>query len=349
MRRREPVKRDRGYLCFGAARVKRLDLVPDGVKSDDLMKHLSHHQPIPEALSGAVLALGNFDGFHLGHQAVVGRAVQRGAHERAPVIVATFDPHPVRHFKPDAAPFRLTSLDQRERMFAAAGADAMLVFEFGAALATTPAEAFIADLLARDIGASGVVTGEDFTFGKGRGGNPGVLRDVGAAHGIAAETVAPVLFDGEPVSSSRIRDALAAGDIATATRLLTRPFAIEGVVEHGDKRGRDLGWPTANVTLGPYQRPAYGIYAVRVRLDDGSEHDGVANIGVRPMFDPPRELLEVVLFDWSGDLYGRTIEVALHHYLRPEAKFDGLDALKAQMDRDAADAKRLLAARDPLA
>ena len=306
------------------------------------MQRLTLDHPIPESLRGAVLALGNFDGFHLGHQAVVGRAVARGAHERRPVIVATFDPHPVRHFKPDAAPFRLTTLDQRERMFAAAGADAMLVFRFDGALAGTSAEDFVAALLGRRIGASTVVTGDDFTFGARRGGNASVLRELGAAHGIAAETVAPVLLDGEPVSSSLIRDALKTGNPGAATRLLTRPFAIEGVVIHGDKRGRELGWPTANVELGSYQRPAYGIYAVRVRTDDDSEHDGVANIGVRPMFDPPKELLETVLFDWDGDLYGRTIEVALRHFIRPEMKFDGLAELKAQMDQDAAQARRLL-------
>jgi riboflavin kinase/FMN adenylyltransferase len=305
------------------------------------MQRLTHHQPIPDCLRGAVLALGNFDGFHLGHQAVVGRAVARGAHERRAVIVATFDPHPVRHFRPDAAPFRLTTLDQRERMFAAAGADAMLVFGFDAALAATSAEEFIA-MLGQRIGASAVVTGEDFTFGARRGGNCAVLREVGARHGIAAETVAPILLDGEPVSSSRVREALKAGDPGRATRLLTRPFAIQGVVVHGDKRGRELGWPTANVELGKYQRPAFGIYAVRIRLDDGSEHDGVANIGVRPMFEPPRELLETVLFDFAGDLYGRTIEVALQDYIRPEMKFDGLEALKARMNEDAAEARRLL-------
>ena len=306
------------------------------------MQRLTLDQPIPEALRGAVLALGNFDGFHLGHQAVVGRAVARGAHERRPVIVATFDPHPVRYFKPDAAPFRLTTLDQRQRMFAAAGADAMLVFGFDGTLASTSAEDFVGDLLARRIGASAVVTGDDFTFGARRGGNAAVLRELGGAHGIVAETVAPVLLNGEAVSSSRIRDALKAGDPGTATRLLTRPFAIEGVVVHGDKRGRELGWPTANVELGSYQRPAYGIYAVRVRLDDHSEHDGVANLGVRPMFDPPKELLETVLFDWDGDLYGRTIEVALHRFIRPEMKFDGMDALKGRMDADAIEALRLL-------
>jgi riboflavin kinase/FMN adenylyltransferase len=313
------------------------------------MQRLTLDQPIPDHLRGAILALGNFDGFHLGHQAVVGRAVARGAHERRPVIVATFDPHPVRHFKPDAAPFRLTTLDQRERMFAAAGADAMLVFTFDGTLAATSAEDFVGDLLAHRIGAAGVVTGEDFTFGARRGGNAAVLRTLGAEHGIGAETVAPVALDGQPVSSSRIRDALKAGDPGTATHLLTRPFAIEGTVIHGDKRGRELGWPTANVELGSYQRPAFGIYAVRVRLDDGSEHDGVANLGVRPMFDPPKELLETVLFDWDGDLYGHTIEVALRHFIRPEKKFDGLDALKAGMNADAAEARRLLAASQHVA
>ena len=313
------------------------------------MQRLTLDQPVPEAFRGAVVALGNFDGFHLGHQAVVGRAVQRGAHERRPVIVATFDPHPVRHFRPDAPPFRLTTLDQRERLFAAAGADAMLVFQFDGTLASTSAEDFVGEILAKQIGAAAVVTGEDFTFGKGRGGNATVLKELGAAHGIVAETVPPVLLDGNRISSGRVREALQAGDPGTAIRLLTRPFAVEGEVIRGDGRGKELGWPTANMELGNYLRPAYGIYAARVRLDDESEHDGVASLGVRPMFDPPRELLEAVLFDFDGDLYGRTIEVALHHYLRPEAKFDSLEALKQQMAKDAADARRLLAAGAPLA
>lgn len=274
------------------------------------MQRLSLDQPIPEAFRGSIVALGNFDGFHLGHQAVVGRAVARGFHERRPVVVATFDPHPVRHFQPDAPPFRLTTLDQRERLFAHAGADAMLVFQFNAELATTTAEDFVAELLARRIGAAGVVTGEDFTFGYKRGGNAAVMRELGAAHGVAAEAVAPVSLDGEPVSSSRIRDALKAGDPGTAIHLLTRPFAVEAVVQHGDKRGKALGYPTANVTLGSYQRPAYGIYAVRVRLDDDSEYDGVASLGIRPSFEPAVELLEAHLFDFDGDLYGRTIEIA---------------------------------------
>lgn len=307
------------------------------------MQRLFHDQPIPEELRGAIIALGNFDGFHLGHQAVVGRAVQRGAHERRPVIVATFDPHPVRHFKPDTPPFRLTTLDQRERMFAHTGADAMLVFRFGQELASTTAEEFVSELLAKHLGAAGVVTGEDFTFGKGRGGNIAILRELGAQHGIDAEAVAPVLLDGVRISSGRVREALQAGDPGAATQLLSRPFAIEGDVIHGDKRGRDLGWPTANLELHNYLRPKYGIYAVRILLDNGSEHAGVASLGIRPTFDPPRELLEAVLFDFDGDLYGRTIEVALHHYLRPEMKFDSVEALKVQMDADATQAREFFA------
>jgi len=304
------------------------------------MERLLHTDRVPDALQGAIIALGNFDGFHLGHQAVVGRAVQRAAHEGRPAIVATFDPHPVRFFKPDAAPFRLTSLDQRQELFAHAGADAMLVFGFGTELASTPAAGFV-DLLADRLGAGGVVTGDDFTFGKGRDGNAGVLRELGAAKGIGAETVAPVRLDGEIVSSSRVREALQAGDPGGAIRLLTRPFAVRGEVIHGNKRGRAFGWPTANMTLGRYLRPTYGVYAVRVTLRDGRELDGVANLGNRPMFEP-EELLEVNIFGFEGDLYGQEIEVALHHYLRPEAKLDGIDALIAQIGRDAEMARELL-------
>ena len=305
------------------------------------MQRLCLSDGIPDKFRDPVVALGNFDGFHLGHQAVVGRAVARAAHERRPAVVATFDPHPVRFFRPDAAPFRLTSLDQRQALFAGAGADAMLVFGFDGALAATSAEDFIA-LLARDVGARAVVTGEDFTFGARRGGDAALLRALGPGVGLDAEAVAAVLLGDEPVSSSVIRRALAAGDCATATRLLTRPFAIQGVVQHGDKRGRELGYPTANLILGDYQRPAYGIYAVTVRLPDGSEQAGVANIGVRPTFEPPVELLEAYVLDWAGDLYGQQIEVALHHFLRPEQRFDGLDALAEQMRRDEAEARRLL-------
>ena len=349
MRRRQPVERDATYLWSRRRRDKRLDLQAIDRKANGVTRRLSHLDPVPEPLRGAIVALGNFDGFHLGHQAVVNRAVLRGAHERRPVIVATFDPHPVRHFRPDTPPFRLTSLDQRERLFHAAGADAMLVFAFDAALAATPAEAFVTDILGQRIGAAGVVTGEDFTFGARRGGSAALLRDVGATCGIVAETVAPVRLDGVAVSSSRARESLIAGHPGEATRLLSRPFAIAGEVIRGDQLGRTLGWPTANLELGSYLRPAYGIYAVRVTTEDGREHDGVANLGIRPTFDPPRELLEAHIFDFAGDLYGQQLEVALIDYLRPEAKFDDLASLKTQMDADAAQARALLAGGATLA
>ncbi len=230
------------------------------------MERLDGSSAVPAHLRGGIVALGNFDGFHKGHQTVVGRAVSRARAEERPVLVATFDPHPVRFFKPDLPPFRLTTLDQRERLFAEAGADAMLVFHFGAELASVTAPDFVTDYLVSRIGAAGVVTGEDFTFGKGRGGNVEVLKLLGQANRLSVDAVAPVSEDGEPISSSRIREALEAGDCDTAARLLTRPFAIEGVVEHGDKRGRALGYPTANIALGPYLRPRFGVYAVRGRL-----------------------------------------------------------------------------------
>jgi riboflavin kinase/FMN adenylyltransferase len=307
------------------------------------MQRLTLDGGVPDHLRGSILALGNFDGFHLGHQAVVNRAIQRAFHERRPAIVATFDPHPVKFFKPDVLPFRLSTLDQREELFKHAGADAMLVFEFNAALAATDAEAFVRDVLAGRIGAAGVITGDDFSFGKGRTGDPALLKTLGAQHGVIAEAVPQVLLDGERISSGRIREALIAGDTGTATHMLSRPYTIAGTVQRGDARGRELGYPTANVELGDYQRPKYGIYAVRVTLDDGSERPGVASLGVRPMFDPPQELLEAYIFDFDGHLYGRTIEVALHAYIREERKFDGIDALVAQMKNDEAQARRLLA------
>lgn len=307
------------------------------------MERLDSSAPMPAHLRGAIVALGNFDGFHGGHQAVVGRAIDRARAAGRPSIVATFDPHPVRLFQPDAPPFRLTTLDQREVLFARAGADAMLVFHFTAQMAAMSAEDFAAYLVDH-IGASHVVTGQDFTFGKGRSGTVEALTALGGALGLGVEAVPPVAdVRGEIISSSRIREALVAGDCATATRLLTRPFAIQGTVQHGDKLGRTIGYPTANVDMGQYLRPAYGIYAVRGVLPDGRVLDGAANLGIRPTFDPPKELLEPHFFDFSESLYDVQIEVQLIEWLRAEAKFDSLDALIAQMDTDCARARQILA------
>ena len=219
----------------------------------------------------------------------------------------------------------------------------MLVFRFDVAFAETSDVDFVSMLLGEWLGAAGVVTGQDFSFGKGRRGTIASLRELGQDYGIEARAVGSVNQGGEIISSSRIREALRAGDCETATRLMTRPFAVRATVQHGAKLGRTIGFPTANQSMRGYLRPRYGIYAVTARLPDGSVVPGAANLGIRPSFDPPIELLETFLFDWSGDLYGQEIEVALHHYLRPEAKFDTLEALTAQMDLDCQQARELLA------
>ncbi|MFD1787320.1 bifunctional riboflavin kinase/FAD synthetase [Sphingomonas floccifaciens] len=308
------------------------------------MVRLSGDAPIPDAYRGGIVALGNFDGFHRGHQAVAGAAIARARAEGRPALIATFDPHPVRYFRPDAPPFRLTTLDQRERLFAEAGADAMLVLGFDSALAGLDARAFVEQRLLGHVGAAGVVTGEDFTFGRGKSGDVAVLRDLGAELGFSVDTVGPVAADGAAVSSSRIREALQAGRPREAAALLTRPFAVQGIVQGGAKLGRTIGYPTANIDMGKYLRPAYGIYAVRGRLPDGRVLMGAANLGIRPMFEPPVELLEAYFFDFGGDLYGQMIEVELIEYLRPEAKFPDLAALQAQMVADCDRARQILSA-----
>ena len=306
------------------------------------MIRLSDKDRIEGDLRGAIIALGNFDGFHFGHQAVAGKALSWAQEEGRPAIIATFDPHPVRFFKPDVPPFRLTTLDQRQRLFADAGASAMLVFDFGAELAGTSAEDFISELLVERFGAHGVVTGEDFSFGKGAKGNIELLQKFGPTVGLEARSAGAVSDSDDVISSSRIREALQEGRCEEANRLLTRPFTIQGEVIHGDKNGRKLGYPTANIDMGHYQRPKYGIYAVKGHLPDGRVLNGAANLGIRPTFDPPKELLEPYFFDFTEDLYGQVIEVELHHFLRGEQKFDDLEALKAQMEQDCAKARELL-------
>ena len=290
------------------------------------------------------MALGNFDGFHAGHQAVVGRAIARAKAEGRPAIVATFDPHPMRLFRPDTPSFRLTTLDQREALFARAGADAMMIFDFTPALAALEPADYVR-LLIEDMGVAAVVTGEDFTFGRARSGT----IDSFAALGLPAQAVGPVSDGQGIISSTRVREALRAGDCETACRLLTRPFAIRGVVQHGDKLGRTIGFPTANIDMGPYLRPAYGIYAVRGILPDGRVLNGAANLGIRPSFDPPKELLEPHFFDFAESLYAQEVEVQLIRYLHGERKYDGLDALTAGIARDCADARQILAGTPMLA
>ncbi|MFQ3595624.1 MAG: bifunctional riboflavin kinase/FAD synthetase [Sphingomonadaceae bacterium] len=296
-----------------------------------------------EALRGGAVAIGNFDGVHVGHQAVIGAAVRWARARGRAAIVATFDPHPSRFFRPEAPPFALTSLEQKLRHCAALGAHAALVIPFDAALAALPPDAFVARWLVDGLAPSHLVTGMDFHFGHRRAGNTATLSALGARFGYSTEALAAVEAEGAPVSSTRVREALQAGDTSLVTRLLTRPFAIEGEVIHGDKRGRTIGVPTANMELGAYLRPRFGVYAVRVRLPDGSRRDGVANLGIRPMFEPPKLLLETWILDWEGDLYGKTIEVELIAFLRDERKLDGLAALKAQIAEDTRAARAALA------
>jgi riboflavin kinase / FMN adenylyltransferase len=302
------------------------------------MERIEGNVPVPDRFSGGVIALGNFDGFHKGHQAVVGHALELARQRGVPVLIATFEPHPVTYFRPGSPPFRLTTLDQRAVHFADAGANAMVVFNFDASLASLSAEEFARRFLSS---FSGVVTGEDFTFGKGRGGNTQVLAQLGDEMGFDTIAVKPVCDD-EVISSSRIRAALQKGDCATATALLTRPFAVQGSVQHGDKNGRLLGFPTANIDMAEYLRPRYGIYAVRASLEDGRQLDGVANLGIRPSFQPPKELLETYLFDFSEELYGQKLSIGLIDFIRPEEKFDNLDELKQAMSRDCIIAREIL-------
>ncbi len=309
------------------------------------MERFTEGAALPADLRGGIVALGNFDGFHRGHQAVVGRALDLAGQERRPALVATFDPHPARLFKPDLPPFALTTVPQRLALFGMFGMDGSVVVPFTHDLAALSAEAFVAEWLVGRMGVAGVVTGGDFTFGKGRSGDTATLAEFGRRHGFTAEVVVPVSDSHGTISSSRVRQCLKAGDPGGAATLLTRPFTVRGVVEHGAKLGRQLGFPTANLRLGDYQRPRYGVYAVMVRLRSGAIVQGVANIGIRPMIAPPVELLEVWLLDWAGDLYGEEIAVELRHFLRPEAVFDGLEALKAQVHADADQARAVLGRR----
>ncbi|GJD33663.1 bifunctional riboflavin kinase/FAD synthetase [Methylobacterium aerolatum] len=302
-------------------------------------------EPVPAALRGAVAAIGNFDGVHRGHRALVD-AVRDEARARArPAVALTFEPHPRAFFRPDAPMFRLTGPRAKEVLFARSGLDGLIVRRFDATLAATGARAFVQGLLRDDLGLSGVVVGHDFHFGRAREGTPAVLEALCAEAGLTCRLVAPVALPGEDeaVSSSKIRAALAGGDVARANALLGYRWVVMAAVRHGDKRGRTLGYPTANLAL-PDCDLAHGIYAVRVRLPDGTVRDGVASYGRRPTFDDGAPLLEVHLFDFAGDLYGQELAVEFVGYIRGEERFDSAEALIARMDIDSAEARRMLAA-----
>jgi riboflavin kinase/FMN adenylyltransferase len=307
-----------------------------------MMRIYHDWQGIEAAHRGASVAMGNFDGVHLGHQHVIGLAAAKG-----PLGIITFEPHPRSYFAPQACPFRLMNSEARANRLAKLGVEVLFELPFDARLAGLSPEDFVADVLAEGLGVSHVVVGADFCFGKGRKGTGADLTRLCAAHGITVTLADLIQTDGVDVSSTQIRIALSEGEPVRARDMLGHWHRIEGEVIHGAKRGRDLGYPTANMAVDNLHLPKPGVYAVLVDVLTGAHqgrYHGAANLGVRPMFGENPPNLETFLFDFSGDLYGQHISVAFVEFLRGEAKFDGLPALIAQMDADCAHARQILAA-----
>jgi riboflavin kinase/FMN adenylyltransferase len=299
---------------------------------------------IPPELRGAVIAIGNFDGLHRGHQALIATALEAARLEGRPAAILTFDPHPRAFFAPAASHFRLTPESVKLKILAALDLDAAFIRRFDATLAGTSAQDFVHGLLGQVLGASALVVGGDFHFGRGREGTPAILTELARESGIGVTTVGTVVVEGGPVSSSRVRSALADGDIRLANALLGYRWFARGEVRHGEKRGRTLGYPTANMTLDPGCRLSHGIYAVRVATRSGETQGGVASFGRRPTFDNGAPLLETYIFDFAEDLYGQEIEVEFVGRIRAEERFADADALVAQMRQDEADAREILTA-----
>jgi len=305
-------------------------------------------QTPPAGLAGAVAALGNFDGLHRGHRGVIARAQALAKKLGRPCVLLTFEPHPADVFAGRPVIFRLTPPDAKAAQAQRLGLDGMIVLTFDRDFSQRSARAFTQDILNDRLGLSAVVAGYDFRFGAGRAGDAEFLRAEGERLGFAVEIVERIVQDEdgslEAVSSTATRAALEAGDVALARDLLGHAFFVRAIVRHGDKRGRLLGFPTANLALEPSNRLAHGIYAVTLEAD-GVVHDAVASFGRRPTFDNGPPLLEVFVFDFSGDLYGKTVEVAFYGFIRGEAKFDSVEALIDQMGRDCDAARRILAQR----
>jgi riboflavin kinase / FMN adenylyltransferase len=299
-------------------------------------------RPDAGKLRGAIVAMGNFEGVHRGHRAVIAAAVERARSLGRPAAALTFEPHPRAFFRPHEPLFRLTDETAKLRLFAATDLDGAIVMKFDGALASLPPEAFIKDVLVGRLGVAGVVVGFDFHFGKGRAGTPALLEAEGERHGLHVDIVPAQLDGGIRISSGAVRAALVAGNADEAAEFLGYPWFVTAKVVHGDRRGRELGFPTANLRLDPDCGLRHGIYAVRVDVD-GKRFDGVANFGRRPMFDTGVVLLEVHLFDFTGDLYGRTADVAFVAWIRPEFKFDNIDGLVGRIEEDCRMAKMALA------
>jgi riboflavin kinase/FMN adenylyltransferase len=299
-------------------------------------------EPVPAALQGSVVAIGNFDGVHAGHQELIAAARDKAGTLGRPGAVLTFEPHPRTFFNPAVPLFRLTPEPVKLELLARLGLAGAFLRRFDAALATLSADEFVSQLLVRELAASGVVIGHDFHFGRGREGTPARLEGLCRRHALHCWIVPAVAVDGEVVSSSAIRAALERGDVATANAMLGHRWFARSEVRHGDKRGRTLGYPTANLRLGDDCRLRHGIYAVRVRLG-AAVCNGVASFGRRPTFDNGGPLLEVHVFDFSGDLYGRSLDVEFVAWIRAEERFESAAALIRRMHQDAEEAKAALA------
>lgn len=295
---------------------------------------------------GCAITIGNFDGVHLGHQAVIGQLVERARDLGVPACVVTFEPHPREYFTPDQAPARLSRLRDKAAALSALGVDRLLILRFDRHLVTQAPEAFVNELLCDGLGARHIVVGDDFRFGRRRAGDFALLEAMAAEHGYSLERATTHALDGDRVSSTRVRAALAAGDMNAAARLLGGPYTMRGRVVHGQKLGRELGYPTANLPLAGREIPVSGVFAVIAWHEDGRRLPGVASLGWRPTVEGKVPLLEVHAFDFSGDLYGAHLTVVLLERLRPEVRFDSLDELTTQMHRDADAARRVLAEQD---
>jgi len=311
------------------------------------MRIFRHYTDLPEDARGCVVAIGNFDGIHKGHQVVINEAGSIARATGKPWAVMSFEPHPDALFKPDCEPFRLSTMRTKAHMIEQLGVDELLVQHFDFAFAGLTAEQFVEEVLVKGLGASHVVAGYDFQFGQKRQGDCETLLHLGRDKGFGFTAVPKVVDEqGIVYSSTRVRECLKAGDARAAAHVLDRAFELEGRVEHGDQRGRQLGFPTANLHLGDFLRPALGVYAIRAGLDEGSETrwiDGVCNVGKRPTFDKGDDVvLEAHLFDFDADLYGKHLRVQLIERLRAERKFDGLDAIKTQIAIDCEKAKEIL-------
>ena len=331
---------------------RRIRWLPGGAEAPIIpaMRIIRHIQNIPDELKSGAVAVGNFDGIHRGHQALINHCRTLAETVRGPTLALTFEPHPRRVFQADAPPFRLTPFRSKVRLLSDLGVDGLVSLRFDLAVSQQSPEAFIQDILVQALGARHVVVGYDFVFGHRRAGNADLLGEFGSRHGFEVTVLDPVTHDDDVCSSTIIRVDLETGRCRRAAELLGHWWEIEGRVQGGDRRGRQLGFPTANLHLGPSAlRPALGVYAIRFGLEEAGGtrwYPGVANLGRRPTFDGKGIVLESHLFDFSDDIYGRHGRVAFVEHLRPEKKFDGIDAIKAQIALDGEQARHILTKAD---